>query len=135
VIDAPDAGRSGDAPRLRVLVVDDHLECVLSVGRLLQALGYRVGLAIDGRGALECATEFRPQAALVDLSLPDLDGFGVAERLRAMPETKDTYLIAMTGWGTDDIRARAEASGFDRHLVKPLSADVLTSALGAVRAS
>ena len=133
MIDAPDAGRDGTAARLRVLVVDDHLECVLSVGRLLQALGYRVGLAIDGRGALECATEFRPQAALVDLSLPDLDGFGVAERLRAMPETRDTYLIAMTGWGTDEIRARVEACGFDRHLVKPLSADALTSALGAVR--
>jgi len=133
VIDAPDAGCDGTAPRLRVLVVDDHLECVLSVGRLLQALGYRVGLAIDGRGAVECATEFRPQAALVDLSLPDIDGFGVAERLRAMPGTRDTYLIAMTGWGTDDIRARVEAGGFDRHLVKPLSAEVLTSALGAVR--
>jgi len=119
--------------RLRVLVVDDQLDCVLSIGRLLDALGYQVCLAHDGRGALDIATEFRPEAALLDLSLPDLDGFGVAERLRAMPETRDTYLIAMTGWGTDDVRARVEAGGFDRHLVKPLTADVLTNALDAVR--
>ena len=119
--------------RLRVLVVDDQLDCVISVGRLLDALGYQVCLAHDGRGALDVATEFRPEAALLDLSLPDLDGFGVAERLRAMPETRDTYLIAMTGWGTDDVRARVEAGGFDRHLVKPLTADVLTNALDAVR--
>jgi len=119
--------------RLRVLVVDDQLDCVLSIGRLLDALGYQVCLAHDGRGALDIATEFRPEAALLDLSLPDLDGFGVAERLRAMPETRDTYLIAMTGWGTDDVRARVAAGGFDRHLVKPLTADVLTNALDAVR--
>jgi CheY-like chemotaxis protein len=117
---------------LRVLVVDDHVDCVVSVGRLLEALGYRVRLALDGLGALACATEFRPQAALVDLSLPHLDGFGVAERMRAMPETRDTYLIAMTGWGTDDVRARIQAAAFDRHLIKPLSAAMLTSALGAV---
>jgi two-component system CheB/CheR fusion protein len=126
-------GHGTHVRRLRVLVVDDQLDCVLSVGRLLDALGYQVCLAHDGRRALDVATEFRPEAALLDLSLPGLDGFGVAERLRAMPETRDTYLIAMTGWGTDDVRARVEAGGFDRHLVKPLTADVLTNALDAVR--
>jgi two-component system CheB/CheR fusion protein len=118
--------------RLRVLVVDDQVDCVLSVGRLLEALGYHVCLAVDGHGALDSATEFRPEAALLDLSLPDLDGFDIAERLRAMPETRDTYLIAMTGWGTDDVRERVAAGGFDRHLVKPLTADALTDALDAV---
>jgi two-component system CheB/CheR fusion protein len=132
MIDAPVDTSELLVPRLRVLVVDDHVDCVLSIGRLLEALGYRVCMATDGTGALDCAPEFRPQAALVDLSLPDLDGFGVAQGLRAMPETRDTYLIAMTGWGTDDIRARVEAGGFDRHLVKPLSAVVLSKALDAV---
>jgi CheY-like chemotaxis protein len=99
----------------------------------LECLGYRVRLALDGIGALDCASEFRPQAALLDLTLPNLDGFAIAERLRAMPETRDAYLIAMTGWGTDEIRARVEAGGFDRHLLKPLSATVLTDVLGAVR--
>jgi len=134
MIAAPSSER-GTIRRLRVLVVDDQLDCVISVGRLLDALGYQVCLAHDGRGALDMASAFRPEAALLDLSLPDLDGFGVAERLRAMPETRDTYLIAMTGWGTDDVRARVEAGGFDRHLIKPLTADVLTNALDAVRSA
>ena len=132
MIDVPSEPARGTTPRMRVLVVDDHVDCVLSIGRLLAALGYRVRLALDGRGALDCATEFRPQAALVDLSLPDFDGFDIAERLRAMPETRDAYLIAMTGWGTDEVRARVEAGGFDRHLLKPLSATVLSSVLDSV---
>src|SRR5690348_5721196 len=101
MIDVPIESRREVSPRMRVLVVDDHVDCVLSIGRLLEALGYRVRLALDGRGAVDSASHFRPEAALVDLSLPDLDGFGVAERLRALPETRDAYLIAMTGWGTD----------------------------------
>jgi two-component system CheB/CheR fusion protein len=119
--------------RMRVLVVDDRVDCVVSVGRLIEALGYEVCLAVDGFGALASAADFRPQAALIDLSLPELDGFAVAARLRAMPETRDTYLIAMTGWSTDEIRAQIQAGGFHRHFVKPLSADTLTSALGEVR--
>lgn len=119
--------------RMRVLIVDDQVDCVVSVGRLIEALGYHVCLAVDGFGALASAADFRPQAALIDLSLPQLDGFAVAERLRAMPETRDAYLIAMTGWNIDDVRAQIQAGGFDRHLVKPLSADTLTSALGEVR--
>ena len=135
MIDAPRSAARDLVPRLRVLVVDDHVGCVLSVGRLLEVLGYHVRLALDGHGALDCASEFRPQAALVDLSLPDLDGFGVAERLRAMPETRHAFLIAMTGWGTDEIRARVEAGGFDRHLLKPLSASVLSDVLASVTPS
>lgn len=118
--------------RMRVLIVDDHIDCVVSIGRLLEALGYKVCLALDGLTAIECAIEFRPHAALIDLSLPHLDGFGVADRLRAMPETRDTYLIAMTGWSTEDIREQRHVGGFDRHLVKPMSAETITSALDEV---
>jgi two-component system CheB/CheR fusion protein len=135
MIDVPVESRPEPGPRMRVLVVDDHVDCVLSIGRLLEALGYRVRLALDGRGALDSATDFRPEAALVDLSLPDLDGFGVAERLRALPETRNAYLIAMTGWGTDDVRERVAAGGFDCHLVKPLSVVVLSNVLASVHRS
>jgi CheY-like chemotaxis protein len=135
MIDVPGETRQQLVSRMRVLVVDDHVDCVLSIGRLLAALGYRVRLALDGRGALDSASEFRPQAALVDLSLPDLDGFGVAEQLRAMPETRDAYLIAMTGWATDDVRARIESGAFNRHLVKPLSAVVLSDVLDSIQRS
>jgi two-component system CheB/CheR fusion protein len=127
--------RADVGERTRVMVVDDQIDCVMSVGRLLEALGYRVRVAVDGLGALACAAEFRPHVALLDLSLPHLDGFAVAERLRAMPETRETVLIAMSGWGTDDVRARIEGGAFDRLLQKPVSADTLAGVLGMVRST
>ncbi len=123
----------GSRPPMRVLLAEDHVESAISVGRLLRACGYDVRIALDGFEALECAAAFRPEAALLDLSLGQLDGFGVARGMRAMRETRGTFLIAMTGWGTDEMAARAQAAGFDLHLVKPLSVDALTSALSAAR--
>jgi two-component system CheB/CheR fusion protein len=127
-IDAPvdGAGR-------RVLLVEDHVDSALSVARLLRALGYDVRVAFDGVEALRCAAEFRPEAAFIDLSLPVLDGLAVATRLRAMSETRETRLIAMTGWATDESASLARDAGFDQHLVKPLSIGTLTAALATAR--
>lgn len=118
---------------MRVLVVDDHIDSVTSMGRLLSAFGYQVRTALDGLAALRCAFEFRPEAAIVDLSIPLLDGFQVARRIRAADETRRMLLIAMTGWNADDVCERARAAGFDVHLVKPLSIDALTGALSTSR--
>lgn len=118
---------------IRVLLVDDYADSAISMGRLLRALGYDVRVAFDGLDAIRCATEFLPDAALVDLSLPLLDGFGVAERLRSAKETCGVRLIAMTGWSNDESLERAIAAGFDLHLVKPVSVDSLTDALAAAR--
>jgi CheY-like chemotaxis protein len=119
--------------RIRVLLVDDYPDSAISMGRLLRALGYDVRVAFDGLDAVRCATEFLPDAAFVDLSLPLLDGFGVAKRLRSKRETRGMRLIAMTGWSTDEAISRARAAGFDLHLVKPLSVDSLTGALASAR--
>ena len=118
---------------MRVLLVDDYADSAISMGRLLRAMGYDVRVAFDGLDAVRCATEFLPDAAFVDLSLPLLDGFGVAERLRSRRETRGMRLIAMTGWSTDEAISRARAAGFDLHLVKPLSVDSLTGALASAR--
>lgn len=115
----------------RVLLVEDHLESATSIERLLELFGYEVHLETDGLAAVQAAARFAPTAALIDLSLPTLDGFEVAERLRALPETQDALLIAMTGWATDEHARRAAEAGFDKHLVKPLSVDALVSALAA----
>jgi len=79
--------------------------------------------------ALRCAAEFKPEIAILDLSIPLLDGYAVAERMRAMDETRDSLLVAMTGWGSATVSERVRASGFDLHLVKPVSVDRLTDAL------
>jgi CheY-like chemotaxis protein len=113
----------------RVLLVEDHLESATSISRLLRLFGYRVRVETDGLAAVKCAARFAPFAALIDLTLPSLDGFEVAARLRASPATRDTLLIAMTGWATEEHQMRALAAGFDKHLVKPISVDVLVGAL------
>jgi Response regulators consisting of a CheY-like receiver domain and a winged-helix DNA-binding domain len=118
---------------MRVLLVEDHVDSAVSVGRLLRALGYEVRLAFDGVEGLQSATEFQPAAVFIDLSLPRLDGFSVATRIRAMDGMQGARLIAVAGWESDDCVARARAAGFDMHLVKPLSLRMLTDALATAR--
>jgi len=120
---------AGSGAGRRVLVVDDHVASVTSLGLVLSLLGYDVRCAFDGMEALRCAAEFKPEIAILDLSLPLLDGYAVAERMRAMEETRDTLLVAMTGWGSATVSERVRASGFDLHLVKPVSVDRLTDAI------
>jgi CheY-like chemotaxis protein len=113
----------------RVLIVEDHIDAARGLGRLLRVLGFDVRLESDGLRAVQRAKEFRPFAVLIDLSLPTLDGFEVAERLRESEVTRDSLLLAMTGWVDDAHQVRATAAGFDRHLVKPLAMNVLLDAL------
>jgi DNA-binding response OmpR family regulator len=122
-----------DGVAMRVLLVEDHVDSALSLARLLRALGYEVCVAFDGVEAIRCAEEFRPEAAFIDLSLPLLDGYSVAERLRTMDATRDARLIAMTGWATDDYVVLSRDAGFDMHLVKPLSIGTLAAALATAR--
>ena len=120
---------AGSGAGRRVLVVDDHVASVTSLSLVLSLLGYDVRCAFDGIEAVRCAAEFKPEITILDLSLPLLDGYAVAELLRAMVETRDTLLVAMTGWGSAAVSERVRASGFDLHLVKPVSVDRLTDAL------
>jgi CheY-like chemotaxis protein len=118
----PRAG--GALPARRVLVVDDNRDTAESLGELLSALGHEVRVAYDGAGALEVAASgFGPEVALLDLGLPGMDGYQLAGALRErVPAVR---LIAITGYGQDQDRARASAAGFDRHLVKPVDLDAL----------
>jgi CheY-like chemotaxis protein len=118
---------------MRVMLVDDHMASLISIARLLRALGYDVRAARDGLRALTCAEEFRPDVSLIDLSLPGLNGCDVARRLRTLAATRDTRLIAMTGWSTEESTDRTREAGFDLHLVKPLSLTMLTNALSGGR--
>lgn len=117
---------------VRVMLVDDHLDSVVSLGRLLRLLGYDVRAALDGLHALSCAEEFRPDVALIDLSLPGLDGYSVARRMRALAATRQTRLIAMTGWATKECEWRTREAGFDLHLLKPVSVQTLNNVLSGV---
>jgi len=119
--------QGGEKPR--ILVVEDDVDSAVSLERLLTLFGYDIRVERDGLDAVHCAKEFAPWAALIDLSLPTLDGCAVARRLRACAETRDSVLIAMTGWGDDDHYVSSFQAGFDRHLIKPLSIETLMDAL------
>jgi CheY-like chemotaxis protein len=103
-----------------VLVVDDHPDIVLTLARMLQSSGFEVRTSRDGFEALKVASEFQPTTVLLDIGLPDIDGFEVARRLRADATCKAMTIIAVTGYGDDDSRQRAKASGFDHFFVKPV---------------
>ena len=106
------------APGLRVLIVDDNLDAAEMLGESLRALGHSTRLALDGPGALAATREFHPHIALLDLGLPVMDGFEVAERLKA--SAPDIELVAITGYGQEADRRRTERAGFVEHLVKPV---------------
>ena len=92
----------------------------VDLARLLQAAGHEVEAVHDGQAALVNAPRWRPDVILLDIGLPGIDGYEVARRLRAQPETKETTLVALTGYGQDEDRRRSQEAGFDHHLVKPV---------------
>lgn len=110
-----------------VLIVDDNRDAADTLGLVLGMSGFEVLLAYGGAQALEVAERERPQAAVLDIGMPGMDGYQVAERIRAAEWGSGMLLIALTGWGEDVGRATA----FDHHLVKPADPDELERLLGA----
>ncbi|MDB5799918.1 MAG: tmoS [Rhodocyclales bacterium] len=117
---------------LRVLVVDDNHDAAESMAVLLNILGSEVRVCHDGIEAVEAFSDFRPQAILLDIGLPRLDGYGAAEQIRALPGGDAVTLIALSGYGRDDDRRRSREAGFDHHLVKPIAPDTLINLLAPV---
>lgn len=111
----------------RILVVDDNEDAATTAAMLLRLWGHWVETAHDGEAALTTAADFRPDVVLLDLGMPNTDGFEVARRLRATEEGSEVLLIAMTGWGQDEDRRRTKAAGFDDHLTKPVSPEALAT--------
>lgn len=116
----------------KVLVVDDNRDSADMCATLLELSGHEVRAAYSGRGALELADDFRPHVAVLDIGLPDLDGYQLARLIRGTEWGKDVVLVAVTGWGRDDDRKRAFAAGFDHHLTKPMTGEALQSLLGSL---
>ena len=114
---------SGPAARpatgFRVLVVDDNVDAAESLAALLEMQGHATRVAHDGNEALSAAHDFRPEIVFLDIGMPGKDGYEVARELRGQPETRQAVLVALTGWGAQDDRARTRSAGFDHHLTKP----------------
>ena len=109
-----------NTPKRRLLVVDDNRDAAESMSMLLEMLGHEVAFAYDGPSALETAQRWRPEAIFLDIGLPGMDGYEVAERMRELPQARHAVLIAITGYGQEDDRPRSRRAGIDHHLVKPV---------------
>lgn len=116
-----------------ILVVDDNHDAAESMAVLLRMEGYEVHIAYDGPTALQAVESLRPRAVLLDLGLPGIDGFQVAERIRSMPDGARILLIAISGYGQDEHRHRARQTGFDQHFVKPIDPVAITELLAKGR--
>jgi signal transduction histidine kinase len=114
---------------LRVLVVDDTIEVAQTIGWMLEEIGHDYHLVHDGRLALQAAKEYRPDAILLDIGLPGMDGYEVCRAFRKDEVFKAIPIIAQTGWGQDRDRASASAAGFNHHLVKPVRFEELDRVL------
>ncbi len=117
----------------RILVVDDNIDALETLSRLVARLGNEVREARDGLEALEIASTFQPEIVLMDLGMPKLNGYEAAQSHAQEPWGRDLALVATTGWGQDDDRRRTSEAGFDRHLVKPVAIDALREVLDAPR--
>ena len=116
----------------RVLVVDDNVDAAQSMAKLLERTGHAARLAYDGPSALQAAIDYRPEVVLLDIGLPGLDGYQVAERIRQHATLKNIVLVALTGYGQDTDRQRSQEAGFDHHLVKPSDFDEIEKILAGV---
>jgi signal transduction histidine kinase/ActR/RegA family two-component response regulator len=125
----PEAARAVLQRKLRVLIVDDNSDAADSLANLLQVQGHATSVEYDAESALRRARAERPDVMLIDIGLPDVDGYQLASALRSLPETAATVPVAVTGYGQAKDRERALQAGFAHHLVKPVDMTALVRIL------
>ena len=113
------------------MVVDDNADAADVLGEFLRSKGHEVCVAHDAPAALAAAATLQPEVEILDIGLPVMDGYELAERLRALANVPALRLFALTGYGRAHDKSRSDAAGFERHLVKPVDPEGLLSALSA----
>ena len=122
---------SPDTPGRRVLVVDDNVDAAASLGMMLELKGHTVQSVHDGAAALHAIQSFSPEIVLLDIELPDMNGYEIAKRIRSHRDGKSITLIALTGRGQQDDKERAREAGFDEHFTKPVDISLLAALINA----
>jgi CheY-like chemotaxis protein len=124
-----------EAPaRRRILVIDDDHDVADSFVMLLETFDADVRVAYGGVDALKSVVAFKPELIFLDLGMPGMDGYETAQRIRKLPEGRDVTLVALTGWGQEQVAAHAREAGFDRQITKPIGLDTLQEFLASLQA-
>jgi CheY-like chemotaxis protein len=126
------SGREAAAPRWRILIVDDGPRTRQMYSMLLRQLGHEVESAADGWSGIEMVQSFRPDAVLLDVGMPGLNGFATCKEIRAQPSGKDIVLIAVTGWAQYEVQQEADEAGFDGILVKPVGVQKILEVISSL---
>jgi len=126
---------SVQSPPRRVLIVDDNVDAANTLALVLNDGGHETEVVYSAREALTRAESFEPEVALLDIGLPEMDGYELARRLQAMPRLKATRLVALTGYGQNEDRQRSLEAGFHDHLVKPVDLSALERTLMGIAAA
>ncbi len=121
-------------PGRRVLVVDDNKDVAESLANMLQIGGHEIQTAHSGPAALDAARPFKPDVVFLDIGLPGMSGYEVAKRLRKEASLSGAVLVALTGWGSDDVKRLSREAGFDFHLTKPVELTAIERILAQVMA-
>ena len=121
--------------RFKILVVDDNHDSALSLAMMLSIMGHDTRTAHDGESAVATAETFLPDVVLLDIGLPKLNGYEVAQRIREKSWGASMYLIAVTGWGQDEDRQRSSEVGLNMHMVKPVEPSALEKLLASLAAA
>jgi len=116
----------------RILVIDDDRDVADSFAMFLETLGATVRVAYSGRAGLNVLDEFDPELVFLDLGMPRMDGYETARQIRSRPESRTLPLVALTGWGQEQVCARVRAAGFDHQLTKPANLDALQNLLATL---
>ena len=116
----------------QVLVVDDNRDGAKTMAMLLKIAGHQVEVAFTGLEALQIASKQKPSVVLLDLAMPGMDGYKVAQCLRERPETKDALIIAVSGYGLADHQERSKAAGINLHLLKPVKNEQILEILRSI---
>jgi CheY-like chemotaxis protein/two-component sensor histidine kinase len=125
----PAVGEQFKSEPRRVLIVDDNTDAADSLGLLLKFEGHETHVVYSAKEALASMESFNPEVALLDIGLPDINGYDLARQIRKMPQFKALRLIALTGYGQNEDQQRARAAGFDDHLVKPVALSAVIRAI------
>ncbi len=120
--------------RHRILVADDNPDSVATLSIMLEVMGHEVHVAHDGEEAAELAERTRPDAILLDIGMPRLNGYEACVRIRSQAWASGAFIVALTGWGQEEDKSRSRAAGFDRHLVKPVEPEMLQKLIEALPA-